>query len=170
MNPMIKKAVVVAASLFFLFLFGACSTYSKQECTNMNWNQIAYEHGYNGDPNLQQIYNRYALTCGKDHDIFPDKGAMEQGYTSGLKQYCTADGGIRAGASGKPYTNVCGPEATTQFMKSYQPARLSWLENDYKRLKAENENLKSQVSDLEGRIHSLEMRNSDLTTQVRTCD
>lgn len=159
--------------LFFtmsaVFLFSGCSTFSRNQCLNMDWYQIGYNEGFMGENKLDQTHKYYANTCGKDHEIMPNKETMTNGYKAGLAQFCSESGGKRAGSTGIAYRNVCGPDKEKEFMKSYAPARTAWLEENYPKLQArnkelqeENENLQSKVSRLQSEISSLESQISSL--------
>lgn len=151
-----SKLISRAGLLGFVALLSACSTYSKDECINMSWYHVAYEQGFRGYPSLQKVYNTYAKTCGQDHNVFPDKAEMEKGYKEGLKNYCTEEGGLRAGSSGHTYADVCGPATAPNFMKTYQPARLSYLEAENVRLQKQIAELKEDISDLKSEKEKLE--------------
>lgn len=155
--------LILFLSVFYLM---GCTTFSKQECASINWNQIAYQLGYNGSPKLQEKYAYYHAKCGDDHGIYPDKLAMEAGYSEGLRQYCTSDGGIRAGASGQRYAHICPVEKTADFMKTYNPARLAWLENENEKLRSENDRLENRYRSLQHEVNSLENQISSLRSEI----
>ena len=81
---------------------------NESECRNADWRMIGMEDGIDG---RQQSYiGKHRQACAK-HDITPDSVAYRQGYSEGLKQYCTEMKGFVLGKKGAAYHGVCPPES-----------------------------------------------------------
>ena len=99
-----------------LLAAGGCATLNESECRNADWRMIGMEDGVNGK--LKSYIGKHRTACAK-HDITPDIVAYQQGYSEGLKQYCTEMKGFELGKKGAGYHGVCPPESEKLFLVGY---------------------------------------------------
>ncbi|WP_051560487.1 DUF2799 domain-containing protein [Marinobacterium jannaschii] len=105
--------------LIVLLLSGmiGCATLNKETCLSEDWYQVGFADGRNGF--LTERIIKHDEACAK-YDISPDEPSYLQGHTAGLTEYCTPEGGYRAGSLGYRYNNLCAGEGEAEFLKSYR--------------------------------------------------
>mgnify|MGYP001563971797 FL=1 len=136
------------------FLVGACATLKKEECLTADWYQIGYEDGAKGYP-LSRI-GKHRKACAK-HGVAPDMAVYEQGRHRGLVEFCTPDGGYRAGLSGRDVGNVCTGELNEPFMAGYNTGRdIYLLEREVRKEEREQEDRLREITRIENEIKARE--------------
>ena len=90
---------------------------SKKECTNADWHSIGYTDGSRGIH--YNNLNKHRQSCVK-HEITPDDNAYHAGWDQGIRSYCTADNGYRAGKAGKAYRNICPQDVEANFLSGWE--------------------------------------------------
>jgi hypothetical protein len=158
---------------FFLFailllVFG-CSTYSKQECLEMDQFQFAYGYGTDGVSSVDPAVARFQDTCFKDHGINADKDKMGKGFESGKNFYCSEEGIRLAATKGKTYTGICNKVEEAKILPVYNQARTSFLENKVQELEREIDRLKSSLSTCESNVSSLHSQLMSAQAHTTTC-
>jgi len=156
------------AILLGLLALSGCSTYSKRQCEEMNWEQAGMSSALAGGT-LQSARYHYDEKCQKEHGIAVDEVQLKSGWKTGNQQFCTVDGGIKAGHEIVKYEGVCDSQSEAAFLKSYVPAYTQAIEAKLSQLKSENSRLESHNSSLEGEVSSLKRENSRLRSQVSSC-
>lgn len=158
----------IAISLFVCLLITSCSTYTKQECVTMDQTQMGYKDGINGVSSFNNAVYLFQSTCQKDYEIPVSVEKIKQGWEDGVRFYCSSNGGARAGAQGLEYSGICAKskEDEKKFFESYNPARMSFLENKVKELERDNENLKTNADSYYSRLNSCESTVSSLQSEV----
>lgn len=53
---------------------------------------------------------------------------LKQKHAAGVKEYCQPDNGENAGATGKPYLNVCPKELEAKFLTEFKKGRKKYLQ------------------------------------------
>jgi hypothetical protein len=115
---MTKKAYLKLVGIAIAGIIASgCATLDKNECQNANWEAIGYEDGARGY--TASRIGKHRSACAK-HGITPDLALYTKGREQGLSQYCRANVGYRAGASGKSYGNVCPANLEQEFLAGYQ--------------------------------------------------
>ena len=145
--------------IIILLVISGCSTYSKNECLEMDQAQIGYKNGINGANSFDSSVNHITNTCEKDYGIKADIPKIKKGWEDGIQFYCSNNGGLRAGSSGMNYTGVCSKENEKIFFETYNPARLGFLEEKVKQLE-------HQLESVEGSLSSCESEKSSLSSQL----
>lgn len=103
--------VLVSAAL------AGCSSMSKQNCEDANWENVGRYDGSQGRPlkdyelakNQCEIYSRT-----------PDEVAYMKGYNEGLLTYCTEKNGEILGRTGSRYFENCPDNLKSTFLRSYR--------------------------------------------------
>ncbi len=94
----------------------SCTTMSKQECEEGDWNRRGFEdatHGVSRD-----TLKRHAKAC-KDHGFPVDVELYERGYDKGLESFCTYKRGFQYGLDGRSYYDTCPKDLEPEFYKGY---------------------------------------------------
>ncbi len=105
------------AVLGLCLTLSACASLSKNACEEGDWEQIGEDDGDRGQ--APEIFERHVEACAK-HDIQPDRLAWETGYSGGLSDYCSRQGGFEAGKRGTPYRDVCTEGFEEDFRVGYR--------------------------------------------------
>lgn len=98
-------------------LISSCSTMSKDECRQANWNDIGKKDGVRGK--VLSRFDDYEKSCVKA-GITADKATYETGRNEGLKSYCKITSGYGEGEKGSIYNNVCSGFDEPTFLKGYK--------------------------------------------------
>ena len=146
--------------LILAFTLAACTTYSKQECENMDWGTAGYRAALEGGT-LDQTQARYVKGCTRDHGVRPDEARIKLGYETGMKEFCEGKTALEFARGGGVYHGTCSGEQETGFLAKYQVGRIEYLaakveelSREVSDLRGEKSRLESQVSDLEGKLRS----------------
>lgn len=115
---------------FFLVLFlgfGLASGCAQMEehhrntCQSTNWKQLGFDHSAQGkEKDASQIRNCESY-AGKN--IVND---YADGYTQGLKKFCTYEFGVYWGRNGKDYAQTCPAELENNFLSGYSKGKLEY--------------------------------------------
>ena len=157
------KTVLIFLGLLFL---AGCSTYSKSECENFNWENIGYQSALRGDQRTE-MPSHYRRECTQEHQVQINQEQFLNGYKKGLVVFCSADGGKVLGKSGRSYKGTCPKTAEETFLKSYDSGRLDFLVGRVSELEDKISRLNSDLSDKEREINNLESEIS--TLKHNTC-
>lgn len=84
---------------------------------NANWQSMGYSDGSRGVHHNK--LEKYRQSC-MDYEIAPDGQAYQTGWEQGIRSYCTADNGYRAGKSGKAYKNICPQDIEANFLSGWE--------------------------------------------------
>jgi hypothetical protein len=102
--------------ILFLVALAGCSSMSKKDCENADWQAIGYSEGSRGIHYSHLAKHRES--CG-EYQIIPDDAAYQVGWDQGIRRYCTADNGYRIGSAGQPYKNICPQDAEADFLSGW---------------------------------------------------
>ena len=152
---------LIAGSLAVLGIlwFTGCATLSKEECLSADWRMIGYEDGSRGYPT--QRIGKHREACA-DHGVAPDYETYLTGHREGVRQYCTPSRGFTLGRSGTRYNGVCPADLETAFLAAFDDGRATYrlqqeinqLQQDIRRVRAEQETLRQEIEDNEDMIIS----------------
>ena len=130
---------MIRPHLLFIPLFAAgCATLSEKECRSADWHQIGFNDGREGF--VRARVEDHSEACSKT-GVSVDRDRYFAGREAGLRQYCTPEGGFRAGSEGKSYSEVCPPALAPAFLSRYEAGK--------------------RIYDLRRRIDSLESERRD---------
>jgi len=110
-----------------LVTFGltACTSTSDTvnlvQCTNNNWTDVGYKIAKEGKS--VRNFSKFEELCGEKL-AENAKSLYLNGYSSGIKEYCTYDNGQKLGSKGIPNNNNCPFELREQFDKGHKVAAL----------------------------------------------
>lgn len=103
----------------------ACNSTSDKvnlaQCTNNNWADIGYETALSGKS--VRFFNKFEEQCGEKLAV-DAKSHYLDGFTSGIKEYCTYDNGFKLASKSLPNKNTCPYELRSPFDKGYKMAAL----------------------------------------------
>lgn len=114
--------------LLILTLTG-CSTTENEDkeltaqqnfCENNDWTEIGYKQAISGKS--VRSFEIYKKKCG-DNLIASSKSTFLDGYTHGIKEYCTFDNGYELATKTLSMTNICPHELREDFTKGYETAK-----------------------------------------------
>jgi len=90
-------------------------------CTN-NWVDVGYETAISGKS--VRHFNNFTEQCG-DKLAKDAKAKYLDGFTSGIKEYCTYENGHKRASNSLPNQNTCPFELKEPFEKGYKVAALA---------------------------------------------
>lgn len=108
--------------IFVGVLLGGCESMSESECRTADWGRVGFKDGAAGV--AEQRLAAYTDDCGKI-GVRPNAQAYRQGWDAGIKRYCTASNGWRAGTDGQENkAQVCVGQAGEAEFSRYLDAGL----------------------------------------------
>ncbi len=113
----LQRYNLVLITLCFSLLFGGCSSVSKRDCLNTNWESLGYSDGSRGIHYTQ--LEKHRQYCA-EFKVAPDHEAYRHGWNQGIRNYCTADRGYRLGAAGKEYRNICPANISAGYIAGWE--------------------------------------------------
>lgn len=140
--------------LFVCFFLQACSTYSKRQCIDMDWQQAASLQALDGKT-LDAINRHFNKECLDEYGVQVDEVKIQTGYAEGVKALCTYRGGLDLGTKALPYNRTCSPETETSFMQGYQTGSINFLSERVYNLEQEIRKRDEKISELQREIESL---------------
>ncbi|NIZ05374.1 DUF2799 domain-containing protein [Pseudoalteromonas sp. HF66] len=100
--------------LLSLIVLAGCTSVSKDECLQANWQGIGYKHGADGTEYHDGLD---ALSQCGEYGVSADIDEYKEGYDLGLAVYCEPENGFTLGIQGVSYNGVCN---STAFRKAWQ--------------------------------------------------
>lgn len=104
-------------TLLIIALLSGCASMSKKECLNANWEAVGYSDGSRGSHYTRLEEHRKSCT---KYEVIPDDGAYRHGWEQGIRNYCTAENGYRAGVSGIAYKRICPADVADDYISGWQ--------------------------------------------------
>ncbi len=104
-------------ALLIITLLSGCASMSKKECLNANWEAVGYSDGSRGVHYTQLEKHRQSCV---EHQVVPDDEAYRDGWEQGIRRYCTADNGYRAGQSGRALNNRCPADVADDYISGWR--------------------------------------------------
>lgn len=111
-------AIILLASTLI-----GCQSTNKEDamqaenfCTDSNWKEVGHKVALSGKS--VRAFLKYQEQCKN----LPEsaKEAYLDGYTAGIKEYCTFDNGYKAGDTGIENTNACPLELRAEYDEGYK--------------------------------------------------
>lgn len=129
----------VIAAFVSVFILGACSTMSPEQCRNADWRQIGYADGIEGYPGSR--IQEHASACAAS-GVTPDLAAYLAGRADGLKTYCQPEKGFDVGRRGRPdNAGDCPEPMRDAFLEQYRRGRqINAIESEMDSLRGSLEN------------------------------
>lgn len=164
MKKLLRKPIFL--SPFFLLgalsLLWACTTLSKEECHNMNWEEKGRADGLEGK--AAQEFSGYVKTCSQ-HGFTVDQAAYTRGRTEGLRLFCTYENGQKLGLEGENYSGVCPANLEGDFLRGFH---LGQREFQIKKKEDELKQRQAELDQQRRQAHAaLKMCNFDSDCRIR---
>ena len=80
-----------------VFLLAGCASMSESQCKVADWGRVGHADGASGTS--EELLANYTKDCAKV-GVVPNAQAYRQGWDVGIKKFCTAGNGWRAGLDG----------------------------------------------------------------------
>ncbi len=115
---MMLIALRTLVAFIMMAVLSACVQHLTQEqCQSMNWYQLGYSQGTQGQPlgSLQQDIEDCA-----QFKITPDYNAYQNGYNAGVKVFCTPTTAYHVGSEGQPYPTICPASVRGELYSQWQ--------------------------------------------------
>lgn len=109
---------------FILIILSACSSLSKEECSEMDWKKKGFDQSIEG--RSSEAYLKFAKQCRK-HSVEVPHDRFFEGYREGLKVYCTYSNGFKYGSYGRDMFTECEPhhpEFRTGYIEGFQQFKI----------------------------------------------
>ena len=138
----------VSLVLAMMTLAGCQSTDSQVRCdSSTNWQEIGLKTAQKGK-NVR-TFERYKSSCGA---ALPEnaKDLYLEGYTLGIKEYCSYENGFAVAEKGIDNPNVCPFEIRAEFDKGYKIGALEQREKKENADYAERELARRQLQNRSG--------------------
>jgi Protein of unknown function (DUF2799) len=107
---------------WLLMVSSGCASTGIQQCARTDWYATGRADGRAGEP-AEQLVQRWESCAARGVTL--DRERYEAGRIDGLREYCTVDGGIDAGRTGRDYQDVCSGSGEQDFMSGYYLGALS---------------------------------------------
>ena len=135
-------------------LLQGCSTMSREECLNADWQQVGYSDGYIGYDKTRLDSHRKACASA---DVTVGFNEYQTGWNRGNREYCSPDMGRKEGQNGRRYRGVCPDDLEPGFLAAYEPAyeiyqverEISSLQSALKRLQNQEKDNQKEISELQ---------------------
>ena len=85
-------------------------------CTDSNWSEVGHKVAASGKS--VRTFLKYQERCQQLPETA--KEAYLDGYTAGIKEYCTFENGYKAGDTGKENPNACPLELRAQYDEGFK--------------------------------------------------
>ena len=121
---------------------GACSSLSESQCIAGDWETVGFTDGAAG--RSQSMLLEHQDACVK-HGAIPNRQRYLDGWTQGIRNYCTPENGFSVGDRGASYGNVCPTDLEPAFYAALLDGRRLF-------------NARSEINDLQRRIAFKEKR------------
>ncbi len=118
------KSILLA---FILFASG-CSSLSKEECSQTNWQKKGYKDGSHGIDLIKLAH--YKAECA-EHGLGVNSDQYARGHKQGLVYFCTYKNGLDAGLAGEDFTPSCSsvePSFNRGYEEGYRVFKIQELE------------------------------------------
>jgi hypothetical protein len=143
-----KNIILIAASFFILV---GCSSLSKEDCEQMNWQSAGKETALKGESlNSKKLY--FEKECAIDNSVKVDSQKLSTGYNEGLNLFCKPDAIYDYGKNGSEYIGICEKFNNSLLTEKYKDGRIHFLEKKVSQLEGQNSTLESEVSSLQNQL------------------
>lgn len=145
-----------------------CTTFSKQQCEEMNWALQGRSAALNGHTAGSRL-EYFDRECFQEHGVSPNTQAFQAGYENGLKEFCTPQYAYQFAVRGGEYNGICPAEKEKAVTESFHNGRSIYLERRVSHLADEVSSLTSEVGSLKSQLSSCESKVSSLESKVNSC-
>ena len=129
------RAARLALAGSALALLAGCAALSEKECRSANWYEQGQRDALAGHDRTRLADIREACA---EAGVRPNEPLYLQGWSLGVRQFCTPDNGARWGREGRSYSNSCPPELDAAFSDRYRAGRRAYdAEQTLRRLQGE---------------------------------
>jgi hypothetical protein len=142
---------VTLLGLFLCVVFSGCTSISKEECANANWEAVGFRDGSNGK--LSSRFNAHQKACAK-HGFNANLSRYMDGHHRGLEEvFCKPRKGYQLGLRGAGYSGACPSDLEQQFLPAYNYGLdIYKMELSYRQLNQQVVSLTNQLAKLDERI------------------
>ena len=116
---MINKAflnfLVILLTLVYLISLTGCASMSEGQCNTADWYQVGFN---DGNAATGSRIDAHYDSC-SEYGIRVDQQQYRQGYSQGLRNYCTPRNGWARGSTGRTYSNFCAADLEGSFLSAY---------------------------------------------------
>ncbi|WP_051241610.1 DUF2799 domain-containing protein [Stappia stellulata] len=147
-------------------LLASCATVSREQCEAGDWPAIGKAHALQGFPEsrLQKVVE----DCGR-HSVTVDTDAYMQGWSTGVRAYCTPRRGFEDGRTGNRPSFSCPADLAVDFDDARRlGGRLKGAEDDVNLSESSLERAQREIDDLGERIAELDCVQEDRAAR-RAC-
>lgn len=160
---MLRNLAYVMVFLCVSTMVVGCTTYSRSQCENFDWQNRGYNSALKGQSTPEGLAH-YQKECAEVHEVVPNTVEFEKGYKKGNQIFCTSEYGKKFGLKGGEYrSGICTGKSEQKFLKPYVVGINSYYKNRVSELEYQVADLESEVSDLESKVSSLE-------SEVNSCE
>lgn len=90
---------------------------SQQQCVNMDWYQVGYNDGNQGQ--FQRDLNSSIQDCAR-FKLSVDTAAYSRGWRKGARAYCNTSNAYQLGVNGSTYNHICPANLAGRFDRAWQ--------------------------------------------------
>lgn len=112
----LKIAGLICGVALAVGFLGSCATLDENQCQTVDWRALGQEDGLRGRP--MSFIDRHREACSK-HKLPVQDAIWHEGWTIGIRSYCTPRNGLNEGRNGQSYANSCPIELKAQFEDAY---------------------------------------------------
>ena len=123
-------------------VLSSCASLSESQCIAGDWQTVGFRDGSAGNP--QSMLLQHQDACVK-HGVIPQRESYLDGWTQGVRNYCTPENGFAIGDRGSSYANVCPDDLEPSFYAALLDGRRLF-------------NARSEINDLERQLGYKEKR------------
>lgn len=141
----INSKIKIITTLILLMFFTGCSSMSKDECRNADWQIKGLEDASQGYP-LSRIAE-HSKACARVK-VMPVMHDYEAGHKKGARLYCVPEKGYSNGRQGLGYQGICPKDLEPSFLRAYRDGQ------ELYRIQSSIDKLADDAADLHSRIHA----------------
>ena len=157
--PLVRRGLTLALAA----VLSGCAAMSEEECRTANWNEQGVRDAMAGHSRARLEDLREACSKAK---VTPNAGHYLDGWSYGIRQFCTPDNGARWGREGNSYNGTCPPELEPQFIGRYRDGRRVWdAEQAVRRIQSDLDSRERELSSAKD-----EDKRQQLRRQLRDLD
>ena len=149
-----KKCMIAASAILAL---SGCAGMNQAECTSADWRMIGFEDGTAG--RTQGRIGEYRKDCA-EHGVSPNLALYQQGYSEGVRNFCTESNGFNQGRNGTSYRGICPDDLESDFLAAYGLGREHYV------LSSAVSSLNARINNGNSRIRALEKSIAEKTFKV----
>ena len=126
-----------------LMIFAACAHAPPERCQELDWYELGRQDGTRG---LTSSSRRHVEVLCKDSDQSLSEAFYNNGFDSGIAQFCTTEKGFELGRIGAKPIDVCPPLQQSEFSRAFERGRR------YTQIETEQREIHKRIQNLEIRL------------------